>query len=129
MNASSSTQAGAPRRSVLWTTALMAVVGVCSAAGSAAVLANETTGRVFGRASPNATVLVGSSQFGIQRRIQADADGRYALGWLPIGVYSVTVVDNGQPLVQHPSVPVFVDRGSRVDFECANGRCSDLAEN
>src|SRR5690242_20476967 len=127
MNASSSTRAGAPRRSAARTMALVAVAGICCAAGSASVQAAVTTGRVFGHAPAGATVQVSNPEFGIQRTITANAKGRYQVGWLPVGVYTVTVVDNGQPLARHPSVQLYVDRGSRVDFSCANGRCSDLA--
>jgi len=129
MNASFSTHPRAPRRSVTRTVALVAIAGVCCAAGSAAVHANETTGRVVGRAPAGATVLVRNAEFGIQHQIEVNRKGRYVVSWLPIGVYTVTVVDNGQPLIQHPSVQVFVDRGSRVDFNCTYGRCSELAAN
>ncbi|MGN2243322.1 carboxypeptidase-like regulatory domain-containing protein [Frateuria sp. GZRR33] len=128
MNASISTQSGA-RRSTVRNLALVAVAGICAAAGLTPAHAAETTGRVFGRAPLGATVLVSSPEFAIQREIPVNADGRYVASWLPIGVYEVTVVDHGQPLVRHPSVQVFVDRGSRVDFSCASGRCSELAAN
>ena len=108
---------------------MVAVVGICSAAGSAAVQAAVTTGRVFGQAPAGATVLVSNAEFGIQRETTANAEGRYQVTWLPIGVYTVTVVDNGQPLVKHPSVQILVDRGSRVDFNCTYGQCSEVAAN
>jgi acyl-CoA reductase-like NAD-dependent aldehyde dehydrogenase len=107
---------------------VMALVGVCCAVSSATILANEiTTGRVFGRAPAGATVRVSSPEIGIQRTIHANAKGFYRLGWVPVGVYTVTAVDNGQPLAMHSRVQVFVDTGSRVDFSCAYGRCSELA--
>lgn len=129
MNACISTQSGAARRSMIRNLALVAVAGLCATAGISAARAAETTGRVFGQAPSNATVLVSSPEFAIQRKIPVGADGRYMASWLPIGVYEVTVIDNGQALVRHPSVQVFVDRGSRVDFSCANGQCSELAAN
>ena len=129
MNASASTRSGACRRSLVRNMALVAIVGICSAAGSAAVQAAVTTGRVFGQAPAGATVLVSNPEFGIQRKITANAEGRYEVTWLPVGVYTVTVVDNGQPLVKHPSVQLFVDRGSRVDFSCTYGQCAEVAAN
>ena len=126
MNASFSTRPGASRRSVLRNLALVAVVGVCSTAGSTAVAA-VTTGRVFGKAPAGASVLISSPDYGIHRRSQVNAGGHYQVTWLPIGVYTVTVIDDGQPLIEHPSVPVSVDRGSRVDFNCVQGRCSEMA--
>lgn len=128
MNASS-IQSGASRRRVARHRAYVAIAALCAVACATAVQANETTGKVFGNAPAGATVQVASPEFAIQRNIQANADGRYSVGWLPIGIYEVTVVDNGQALVKHPSVQVYVDRGSRVDFSCPDGRCSDVAAN
>jgi hypothetical protein len=107
--------------------AWVAAAALCCVACS--VSAAVTTGRVFGHAPAGATVQVSNPEFGIQRTITTNARGRYEVGWLPIGVYTVTVVDNGQPVARHPSVQLYVDRGSRVDFRCADGRCSDLAAN
>ena len=108
----------------------LAVVGVFGALGSATVSANEiTTGRVFGRAPAGATVLVSSPEIGIHRTIRANDRGLYRMGWVPVGIYSVTVLDNGQPTVMHPNVQVLVDTGSRVDFGCFHGRCSEVAAN
>src|SRR5690348_16593535 len=129
MNACFPIRSGASRRALAWNTALAAVVGIYAAAGPATVHAAETTGRVFGQAPAGATVMVSSPEFAIQRRVPVDAHGRYLASWLPIGIYEVTVVDNGQPLVKHPSVQIYVDRGSRVDFACAEGRCSEVAAN
>lgn len=129
MNAFFSTPPGAARRSVIWNLAMLAGVGLCAAASSASVHAAVTTGSVVGHAPAGATVQVSNPEFGIQRNIPVNAKGRYAATWLPIGVYSVTVVDHGQAVAQHPSVPVLVDRGARVDFSCANGQCSEVAAN
>src|SRR5690349_11202926 len=122
MNASIKIRADARRRSAVRTMAMVAVVGLCCAAGSAS--AAVTTGRVFGHAPAGATVQVSNPEFGIQRTTTANAKGRYEATWLPVGVYTVTVVDNGQALAKHPSVQLYVDRGSRVDFSCSDGRCS-----
>ncbi|MGN2246903.1 carboxypeptidase-like regulatory domain-containing protein [Frateuria sp. GZRR35] len=128
MNASFSIHPDASRHSLARKLALVAVVGIC-AAGAGAAQAAVTTGRVFGHAPVGSTVQVASAEFGISRTIPVNAKGRYQVGWLPIGIYTVTVLDHGQPRAQHPSVQVYVDRGSRVDMECAYGRCSELAAN
>lgn len=119
----------APRRSVTATVALAAIVGACCVMGSAPAQAAVTTGRVFGQAPAGATVVVSSADYGIQRKTVANADGRYLVTWLPIGVYAVTVLDNGEPVVKHPGVQLFVDHGSRVDFACPYGRCAEVAAN
>lgn len=129
MNAASFHQPGAPGRAVMRRLALVAVLAVCGAASSAAVQAAETTGRVFGNAPVGSTVTIGSPEFGFERNIPVNAEGRYQMGWLPIGVYTVTVARDGQALLEHPSVQVYVDRGSRVDFSCGSGQCSDVAAN
>ncbi|WP_336808084.1 carboxypeptidase-like regulatory domain-containing protein [Fulvimonas yonginensis] len=90
-------------------------------------MAAVTTGRVFGKAPAGASVRVSSPEYGIRRGIPVNASGRYEVTWLPIGVYTVEVVDGGQPVAKHPSVQVFVDRGSRVDFDCAPGQCPEMA--
>lgn len=127
MNASLSIRPGASRRPVLRNLVLVAIVGIGAAASSVAVQAAETTGRVFGNAPAGATVTVGSPEFGFERNIPVNDKGRYELGWLPIGIYTVTVARDGQALFEHPSVQVYVDRGSRVDFSCPGGQCSDVA--
>lgn len=129
MNASLSNRSGARRRSVVRNIAFLTAVGACVAAGSTASLAAVTTGRIFGSAPAGATVMVSSPEFAIHRKMQVNTKGRYLVTSLPIGVYEVTVVDRGQPRIKHPSVQVFVDEGSRVDFGCAHGRCSELAAN
>lgn len=127
MNASFPTSPYALRCCAARKLARVAIVGLCAVAGSAAVHAAETTGRVFGQAPSGATVQVSSPEFAIHRTIPVQANGRYEATWLPIGIYDVTVVDDGQATVMHPRVQVFVDRGSRVDFGCPSGQCADLA--
>lgn len=128
MNAFFSTSAGAARRSVKCM-AVMAVVGVCAVAGSFTAHAAVTTGMVAGRAPAGATVLVSNPGFGIQHRVPVNDEGRYSATWLPIGVYTVSLLQNDQPVAEQSSVQVYVDHGSRVDFSCPNGQCSEVAAN
>jgi hypothetical protein len=128
MNASFSTHACAPHRAALRKLARVAAVGFCAAAVSAAALADEqTTGRVFGNAPAGSSVLI-RSDFGLQREVPVDAAGRYMAHWLPVGVYTVTAMQDGKPLTEHASVPILVDHGSRVDFNCTQGQCSQVAQ-
>lgn len=129
MNASFERRPGAPRRLLVLNLAMVAVVGVCATVGSSAARSAETAGRVFGHAQAGVTILARSDDFGIQRKVTVNAKGRYLITKLPIGNYSVTLIENGQPRILHRNVPVMVDSGSRVDFECAQGRCSELAGN
>ena len=94
-----------------------AAVALFGMAGSAAVHAQATAGEVFGNAPAGSTVLAKSTTTGTQREVQADEKGRYAIRALPIGVYTVTLSENGQPVAKHVNVPVVVGRGIKVDFD------------
>jgi hypothetical protein len=107
--------------------AMAAVIGMCGAAGSAAVYAQATAGNVFGKAPAGDTISAQSTTTGLQRQVQADAKGRYSIGPLPVGVYTVTLEENGRPVVKHVNVPVVVGRGIKVDFDCDQGQCAQLA--
>jgi hypothetical protein len=39
----------------------------------------------------------------------------------------VTLEEDGRPVVKHVNVPVVVGRGIKVDFDCAQGQCAQLA--
>jgi hypothetical protein len=107
--------------------AMAAVIGMCGAAGSAAVYAQATAGNVFGKAPAGDTISAQSTTTGLQRQVQADAKGRYSIGPLPVGIYTVTLEENGRPVVKHVNVPVIVGRGMKVDFDCDQGQCAQLA--
>ena len=130
MNNNSSLSSNRPRHRrgfSLQSLAMAAVIGVCGAAGSAAVHAQATAGHVFGQAPAGDTISAQSTTSGFQRQVQADAKGRYSIGPLPVGVYTVTLEENGRPVVKHVNVPVIVGRGMKVDFDCDQGQCAQLA--
>ncbi|NMW24024.1 carboxypeptidase regulatory-like domain-containing protein [Rhodanobacter denitrificans] len=106
---------------------MAAVIGLCGAAGSASVYAQATAGNVFGKAPAGDTITAQSTTSGVQRQVQADAKGRYSISQLPVGVYTVTLEEDGRPVVKHVNVPVVVGRGIKVDFDCAQGQCAELA--
>ena len=97
--------------------ALAAALAVCGLAGSSAVYAQSTAGEVFGKAPAGDTVTAKSTTNGTQREVQVDAKGRYSIRALPIGVYTVTLSENGQPVAKHLNVPVVVGRGILVNFD------------
>jgi hypothetical protein len=105
--------------------ALAAAIGICGGAGSAAVHAQATAGDVFGKAPAGHTVDARSATYGVHREAHVDAKGRYAIRSLPIGIYTVTLKQNGQPVAKHLNVPVVVGRGIEVDFDCAKGQCGN----
>ena len=97
--------------------ALAAALAVCGLVGSSAVYAQSTAGEVFGKAPAGDTVTAKSTTNGLQREVQVDAKGRYSIRALPIGVYTVTLSENGQPVAKHLNVPVVVGRGILVNFD------------
>ena len=125
MNNNSSLSSNRPRHRrgfSLRSLAMAAVIGVCGAAGSAAIHAQATAGNVFGKAPAGDTITAQSTTSGVQRQVQADAKGRYSISQLPVGVYTVTLEEDGRPVVKHVNVPVVVGRGIKVDFDCAQGQ-------
>lgn len=115
------------RRATFRNLAMTAVIGLCGLAATGVACAQSTVGNVFGKAPAGDTVTAKSTTSGLQRQDQADAKGRYNIGSLPAGTYTVTLVENGQPVVKHVNVPVVVGRGIKVDFDCAQGQCGKLA--
>jgi hypothetical protein len=97
--------------------ALGAALAVCGLAGSSAVYAQATAGEVFGKAPAGDTVTAKSTTNGSQREVRVDAKGRYMIRSLPIGVYTVTLSENGRPVAKHLNVPVVVGRGIQVNFD------------
>lgn len=107
----------------IWSLAMVAVIGVGGMTVSAAVSAQETDGRIFGRAPAGETVLAISTDTGLQRQVDVEPDGHYTFDDMPLGTYTVVLEEGGQPVLQHLNVGVTVDAGIEVDFDCAKYRC------
>ncbi|SHL80690.1 TonB-dependent receptor [Rhodanobacter sp. OK091] len=88
---------------------------------SGQVLAQATTGSVFGTApvSSGETVRVVSSQTGLTREVAVGSDGRYSANKLPVGDYTVSLVQNGSVVATHEHVQVTVAGGTAVAFAAA----------
>ncbi len=109
--------------------AMAVIIGIGGVAGSAAVNAQSTAGNVFGIAPAGQTITAKSTTTGLSRHVMADAKGRYSIGALPIGVYTVALEKGGTPVLQHTNVQLTVGRGIKVDFPCAQGQCTESAGN
>ena len=107
---------------------LAGIAGAFALAGISTASAQATTGAVFGKAPAGYTVSVRSAMTGAGRTVHVDSTGRYSARELPNGVYTVTLQENGQPLVKHPNVTVIVGRGVEVDFDCNKIKCGDIAD-
>lgn len=74
--------------------ALTVALGLCLAGG---VQAQSTTGSIYGTVpSGDGTTIVVKNESGLSRTVTADASGRYTVGSLPIGNYTVTVERGGK---------------------------------
>jgi outer membrane receptor protein involved in Fe transport len=113
MNSRDNRQARNLRRSAL---AIALAVGF---GGSGAVFAQATTGSIFGQASPGSTVQAAGST-GVTREVTVGEDGRYRIGNLPLGSYTVNVVQNGQVVDSRKNVGLTVGAGSEVSFAGAS---------
>lgn len=103
------------RRQVLKRTALAAVLGACLANG--AVYAQSTTGSIYGSAPSEAgSTIVVQSDTGLSRTITIDANGRYNLGSLPVGAYTVTLKRGDQVVDTRKNVQLRVGSGTEVSF-------------
>jgi hypothetical protein len=85
---------------------------------SGQVLAQATTGSVFGTAPVAAgeSVRVVSSSTGLTREVPVGSDGRFGANQLPIGNYTVSLLQNGKVVATHNNVQVSVSGGTSVPF-------------
>ena len=108
------------RRSAVRRTVLAAAI----AAGfglSGQVMAQATTGSVFGTAPVSAgeTVRVVSNQTGLTREVAVGSDGRYSANQLPVGDYTVSLMQGGNVVATRDHVQVSVAGGTAVPFAAA----------
>ena len=116
------------RRSVFRRTALaMAVIAGVGMTGQ--VLAQATTGSVFGTApvSSGETVRIVNNQTGLTREVAVDSAGRYGANQLPVGDYTVSLVQNGNVVSTRDHVQVSVAGGTPVAFAAAGNNVQNLS--
>ncbi|MGS0577386.1 TonB-dependent receptor [Xanthomonas oryzae pv. oryzicola] len=94
--------------------ALSGAVGML-ATGTAA--AQSTTAGIYGSAPASAGATVtAQSDNGFTRTAPVDANGRYAIGNLPVGTYTVTLQREGQPAETRKNIALRVGAGTDVSF-------------
>lgn len=83
-----------------------------------AAYAQQTTGSVFGTAPVSAgeTVRIVNNQTGLTREVAVGSDGRYGANQLPVGEYTVSLMQNGSVVASHAHVQVSVAGGVAVPF-------------
>ncbi|MDF3983707.1 TonB-dependent receptor [Luteibacter sp. PPL201] len=106
------------RASVLGRRSTLALaIGLATVSGAA--LAQSTTGSIFGSAQPGATIQISSPSTGVNRQITADASGRYRASNLPLGNYTVNVLDGGKVVDSRKDINLTVGSSSEVSFASA----------
>ena len=85
--------------------ALTVALGLCFAG---AVHAQSTTGNITGTTTAGSTVTV-TNDTGFTRTVTADSQGRFNIGALPVGNYSVTSGANKRAVVVTPSAAANVE--------------------
>ena len=93
-----------------------------------AAAAQSTTGSLYGNApaAAGATVVV-QSDSGLKRSANVDANGRYTLGSLPVGRYSISLERDGQVVEKRDNVLLKVGVGTEVSFgQSASGGATNL---
>ncbi len=95
-------------------TALSLALGLCF---SAVVHAQSTTGSIYGSApAESGLTLEVKSDSGLVRTVSVDASGRYNIGSLPVGTYTVTLRRDGQVIGTRENILLRVNTGTDVSF-------------
>lgn len=103
-------------RAVIRRNALAVALAIGLGLTGGAAFSQSTQGQIFGHASEASgqTVQI-QGQSGPARTITVDADGSYRMRGLPVGSYTVSLMDNGA-VVSTKRVTVTPGGGSEVDF-------------
>jgi outer membrane receptor for ferrienterochelin and colicin len=103
-------------------------VAVATALAAPAAFAQSTTGGIFGQAPTAAgeTVVV-TSDTGLSRETPVDDRGRYSVGQLPLGTYTVALRANGQTVDTRTNIVLKVGAGTEVSFVSTAANAQDLS--
>ncbi|WP_266158645.1 TonB-dependent receptor [Dyella silvatica] len=78
----------------------------------------STTGGIFGQAEAGETVTV-SNTTGLTRQVAVDSKGRYSVGNLPLGTYTVSLQKGGTTVDTRKEVNLTVGSNTEVSFASA----------
>jgi outer membrane receptor for ferrienterochelin and colicin len=86
-------------------------------AAAPAAFAQSTTGGLFGQApvASGQTVVV-TSDTGLSREVGVDERGRYSVGQLPLGTYTVSLKADGKTVDTRQNIVLKVGAGTEVSF-------------
>lgn len=91
------------------------VLGLALAMAMGSAYAQSTTGGIAGTVPQGESVLIENNS-GFRREVPVDANGRYSLGNLPLGRYTVTALDGDAVVGTRENVVVTVGRVADVSF-------------
>ena len=116
------------RRLSLRPTSLALAIGM---AASGLVHAQSTTGTIFGTtpAGTGNAVHVQSLSSGLSRDVSIDERGRFAIGELPIGAYTVSLLRDGKVVDTRNNVQLRVGTSTQVVFTPSATASAQNAQN
>jgi hypothetical protein len=103
--------------------AIVIALGIVSCVSPAKVYAQGTTATIFGQA-PFGEVVTVSSATGLHRHETVNKAGRYKIGPLPQGDYTVTLERGGQTVKTRSGITLLVGQNAKIDFACPNDHCA-----
>lgn len=103
--------------------AIVIAVGIISSVSPAVVSAQGTTATIFGQA-PFGQVVTVSSATGLHRHQTVNKTGRYKIGPLPQGDYTVTLESDGKTVKTQSGITLLVGQNAKIDFACPNDHCA-----
>ncbi|GLQ46516.1 hypothetical protein GCM10007862_15670 [Dyella lipolytica] len=103
--------------------AAVIAVGIISSVSPAVVSAQGTTATIFGQA-PFGEVVTVSSATGLHRHQTVNKTGKYKIGPLPQGDYTVTLESGGQAVKTQSGITLLVGQNAKIDFACPNDHCA-----
>jgi outer membrane receptor protein involved in Fe transport len=99
---------------------VLAVALALGMSTSGAVFAQSTTGAIFGQVPAAAgETVIATSDAGFSREAAVDADGRYRLGNLPLGSYTVSLKRDGAVVDSRKDIQIKVGGSTDVSFAAA----------
>lgn len=82
-----------------------------------AAAAQSTTGSLYGNVPvAEGTTVIVQSDSGLRRTVPVDASGRYTMGSLPVGRYSISLQRDGEILDRRDNIQLKVGAGTEVSF-------------